>query len=80
MPTLSALLHQSDEPAILLPPTATASGKTETISFTEFSAAVDDFRQQLDALGLLQEQDAVSMSLINSFEFVVAFIATGLHR
>ena len=49
-------------------------------SFNEFSAAIDDFRSQLDGLGLLAAQDAVSMSLINSAEFVVAFIAVGLHR
>lgn len=80
MPTLSALLHKSNEPAILLPPSATGTSKTETISFTEFSDAIEDFRKQLEALGILSEQDAVSMSLINSFEFVVAFIAVGMHR
>ena len=80
MPTLSALLHQSTEPAILLPPSATGTGSTDTISFSEFSAAIEDFRKQLEGLGILSEQDAVSMSLINSFEFVVAFIATGMHR
>ncbi|KAL7006547.1 hypothetical protein EMMF5_003968 [Cystobasidiomycetes sp. EMM_F5] len=34
----------------------------------------------LAGLGLLQEQDVISMSLINSAEFVVAFIAAGMHR
>lgn len=80
MPTLSALLHKSDEPAILLPPSATGTGSTDTISFKEFSAAIEDFRKSLESLGILSEQDAVSMSLINSFEFVVAFIAVGMHR
>lgn len=80
MPTLSALLHQSNDAAILLPPSATGTGSTDTISFSEFTAAIEDFRKQLEGLGILSEQDAVSMSLINSFEFVVAFIATGMHR
>lgn len=80
MPTLSALLHQSNEPAILLPPSATGTGSIDTITFSEFSAAIEDFRKQLEGLAILSEQDAVSMSLINSFEFVVAFIATGMHR
>lgn len=80
MPTLSAFLHKSSEPAIILPPTSTGDGSTQTISYSEFSAAIDDFRKQLEALGILSLQDAVSMSLINSIEFVVAFIATGLHR
>ena len=79
MPTLAALLHKSDSPAIVLPPSSTGSS-IQYISFSAFSAAVDDFRVQLDNLGILEVQDAVSMSLINSFEFVAAFIATGLHR
>lgn len=81
MPTLSSLLHTHGAPAILLPPSATgeSSGNIE-ISYRQFSAAVDDFRKQLDGLGLLVLQDTVSMSLINSYEFVVAFIAVGMHR
>ena len=79
MPTLTSLLHRSDATALVLPPSATDSDIQE-ISFNEFSAAIDDFRSQLDGLGLLEAQDAVSMSLINSAEFVVAFIAVGLHR
>ena len=80
MPTLASLLHKSDSPALILPPSATRSNATETISFSAFSAAIDGFRAQLAELGVLSEQDAVSMSLINSAEFVVAFIAVGLHR
>lgn len=79
MPTLTSLLHRSDSTALVLPPSATDAGIQE-ISYDEFSSAIDDFRSQLDKLGLLQAQDAVSMSLINSAEFVVAFIAVGLHR
>ena len=80
MPTLSALLHRSDAPALLLPPSATGSKEIETLSYSAFSSAIDDFRIELEKLGVLDEQDAVSMSLINSPEFVVAFIAVGMHR
>lgn len=80
MPTLSSLLHNHDGTAIILPPSATGKSNNVEITFQQFSAAVDDFRKQLDALGVLVLQDTVSMSLINSYEFVVAFIAVGMHR
>ena len=81
MSTLSALLHSHDAPALLLPPSATGhADRTDIISHSRLSGAIDEFRKSLAGLGLLEAQDVVSMSLINSAEFVVAFIAAGMHR
>jgi acyl-CoA synthetase (AMP-forming)/AMP-acid ligase II len=41
---------------------------------------VDEFRRKLEWTGFLGHGDVVSLSLVNSIEFVVAFLATGLHR
>ncbi|ORX89315.1 putative peroxisomal-coenzyme A synthetase [Basidiobolus meristosporus CBS 931.73] len=67
MATLTQALHtKTSSPAIIIP-----SGGP-TLSYPEVVEAVRSFQEQLSGAGL-QPGDTVSMALINSLEFVVAF-------
>ncbi|CAO1637060.1 unnamed protein product [Sympodiomycopsis kandeliae] len=70
-------------PAIILPPSSphcqAAKSSAYHVSYHHLSSLISSLQSQLAALGL-QDQDAVSSSLINGIEFAVAFLATGCQR
>ena len=74
MTTLStAFSSTSSSPAIIIPHTDT------TYSYTALSSQIHTFQSFLATVGL-QPQSAVSISLPNSLEFIVSFLATANQR
>ncbi|KAL8707230.1 MAG: hypothetical protein Q9220_007701 [cf. Caloplaca sp. 1 TL-2023] len=71
----TAIPWASKEPAILIP----SKGQALTFSFKDLHAHVASFQQQLADLGVAP-QYAISIALPNSYEFIVAFLATAEQR
>lgn len=66
--------RDSQSTAIIVP-----SDPALTVSYQKLSADVLDFQKKLASLGI-KPQDAVSIALPNSYEFIVAFIAASWQR
>ena len=76
MTTLStAISTAGSSPAILIPRKPTAL----SFSFDDLNAHVSAFQQKLAQAGVAPH-DAVSIALPNSYEFIVAFLATARQR
>jgi oxalate---CoA ligase len=74
--TLSnSLWHGGDATAIIIP----SKPKPLTVSYKELSAEVASFQKKLARLGVTP-QSAVSIALPNTYEFVVAFLASSWQR
>ena len=76
MATLSsALAITGPSPAIIVP----SKPKHSIFSYDQVNTHVYSFQRKLAALGIAP-QDAVSIALPNSYEFIVAFLATSWQR
>jgi oxalate---CoA ligase len=74
--TLSnAFLQNGDATAIIIP----SKPKPLTVSYKELSAEVASFQQKLARLGVTS-QSAVSIALPNTYEFIIAFLASSWQR
>jgi acyl-coenzyme A synthetase/AMP-(fatty) acid ligase len=74
--TLSNSFPQNgDSTAIIIP----FKPKALTVSYRELSAQVTSFQQKLAKLGITP-QSAVSIALPNTYEFIVAFLASSWQR
>lgn len=68
----------------MLPESSSTPGTT--LSYSQLMDQIDRVRQQLDQWNggesgkALEQGDVVSMSLVNSAEFAVSFLAVGAHR
>jgi acyl-CoA synthetase (AMP-forming)/AMP-acid ligase II len=69
-----AFAKDSTSTAIILP-----SNPTRTISYKRLASDVKAFQRQLAIVGV-RAQDAVSIALPNSYEFIVSFIAASWQR
>ncbi|GAA95375.1 hypothetical protein E5Q_02029 [Mixia osmundae IAM 14324] len=78
MTTFASLVRHDDRPAIVLPRSATGVN-ARTVSHHELAELITSFQSQLSGAGT-QPGDVISMSLINSLDFVIAFLAVGLNR
>lgn len=67
--------HGGQETAIIIP----AKPHALVVSYKELSAEVSSFQQKLAKLGV-NPQSAVSIALPNTYEFIVAFLATSWQR
>lgn len=76
MATLSSTIPSSGQaPAIIIP----GKPKPLQISYQQLTAHVLSFQKKLAKLGV-KTQDAVSIALPNSYEFIVAFLAVSWQR
>jgi acyl-coenzyme A synthetase/AMP-(fatty) acid ligase len=74
--TLSNSFQQNgDQPAIIIP----YKPKALTVSYKELTSEVHSFQKKLAKLGITPEA-AVSIALPNTYEFVVAFLASSSQR
>jgi oxalate---CoA ligase len=74
--TLSNSFQQAgDATAIIIP----SKPKALTVSYKDLSAEVTSFQQKLSRLGVTP-QSAVSIALPNSYEFIIAFLASSWQR
>jgi oxalate---CoA ligase len=72
MSTLSAAVVPSSSPALIIPPSL-------TLSYSDLTNQIHSFQTQLAQLGI-KHGDAVSISLPNSLEFIVSFLAIASQR
>ncbi|KAG0146498.1 hypothetical protein CROQUDRAFT_77681 [Cronartium quercuum f. sp. fusiforme G11] len=64
--------------AVVLPPSATGRSEIQSVSYSELRALVSALSRQLNGLAELNErQVSISISLPNSLEFLIAFLAIG---
>ncbi len=63
--------HQSQSTAVIVP----SKPQALTVSYPQLSSRIVAFQKKLAELGI-EPQSAVSIALPNSFEFIVAFLAT----
>ena len=70
----NAFSKDSQSPAIVIP-----SNPSITVSYETLATDVKAFQQKLATLGV-SPQDAVSIALPNSYEFIVSFIAASWQR
>ncbi|ETN42379.1 uncharacterized protein HMPREF1541_01533 [Cyphellophora europaea CBS 101466] len=70
----SSFSHTSGQTAVIIP-----SEPALTVSYKQLDSDIQSFRKQLAELGI-GHGAAVSIALINSYEFIVAFLATAYQR
>lgn len=78
MATLLTLVPDSPSTALVIPPADNAP--QVDISYSSLRRLVFNLRDTLRTQLGVQQGDVVAMSVVNSVEFVVGFIATGAAR
>ena len=74
--TLSNSFHQnSNQPAVIVP----SKPHALTVSYKDLCAEISSFQGKLAKLGI-SPKSAVSIALPNSYEFIIAFLATSWQR